>query len=80
MPKPTPRTFVQQSGRVKKPAIPAMQGAGLDRRVIDLINPIKQNIELLTGVRGGRIEQLDNTASLDDVIDKLNEVIARLNY
>lgn len=82
MPTPQPpRTFVAQANRSKKPAIPAIQSSTVvDRRLATVIEPIKQNIEMITGVRGGRIEQLGNTATLDDVITKLDEVIARLNY
>lgn len=76
-----PRTFVAQEGRIKKPAIPAIQTNSIaDRRLVSILQPLKQNVEMLTGVRGGRVEQLDNTATLDDVIQKLNEVIARLNF
>lgn len=76
-----PRTFVPQTGRSKKPAIPAVQASTVvDRRLATIIEPIKQNIEMITGVRGGRTEQLDNTADLDQVITKLNEVIAKINY
>lgn len=77
----TPRTFVPVSGRQKKPSIPAIQTNSIaDRRLVSILQPIKQNVEMLTGVRGGRVEQLDNTATLDDVIEKLNEVISRLNF
>lgn len=76
-----PRTFVPISDRQKKPAIPAIQTNSIaDRRLVSILQPIKQNVEMLTGVRGGRVEQLDNTATLDDVIEKLNEVIARINF
>ena len=76
-----PRTFVPQTNRSKKPAIPAIQASDrIDRNLIAIIHPMKETIEMITGVRGGRIEQLGNTATLDDVIEKLDEVIARLNY
>ena len=81
MAQPTPRTYVPIEGRNKKPPIPAIQSSNVtDRRLASVLQPMKQNIEQITGIRGGRIEQLDNTADLDTVITKLNEVIARLNF
>lgn len=63
--------------RIKKPAIPAISVA--DRRLETVLNPIKQNIELITGVRGGRLEPLSDGATLQDVIAKVNVIIERLN-
>lgn len=64
--------------KIRKPGIPAV--AVPDRRIATLLNPIKVNIELLTGVRGGAIAKLDiNTATVDDAVDKINEIIDRLN-
>lgn len=62
---------------MKKPAIPST--GGLPGAVANVLRPIKENIELLTGVRGGELEQLPTTATLDDVIAKVNEIVARLN-
>lgn len=81
MAQPTPRTYVPIEGRKKKPAIPAIQSSTVvDRRLASVLQPMKETIEIITGARGGRLEQLDNTADLDAVISKLNEVIAKLNY
>ena len=63
---------------MKKPAIPAV-GQMADQRVAALLRPIKENIEILTGQRGGSLTKLDNNATLSEVISKLNEVIDRLN-
>lgn len=62
---------------MKKPAIPAV--AVEDQRVAQLLRPIKENIEILTGVRGSSLTKLDSSATLSEVITKLNEVIDRLN-
>lgn len=63
---------------MKKPAIPGTQAVS-DPAVASLLRPIKENIELITGVRGGIIEQLPENASNSQVIAKINEIIQRLN-
>jgi hypothetical protein len=40
---------------------------------------MKENIEIMTGIRGGLIEPLPDNASLSAVILKINEIIGRLN-
>ena len=62
---------------MKKPSIPAVNVQ--DRRIASLLQPMKQNIEQLTGVRGGALTQLPSDASLADVISKINAIIDRLN-
>lgn len=62
---------------MKKPAIPAV--AVRDQSVAVLLRPIKENLEILTGIRGTSLTKLDTSATLSEVIDKLNEVIDRLN-
>lgn len=42
------------------------------------LDAVKENLEIITGQRGGKVEELPATATLDDVISKLNEIIARL--
>jgi hypothetical protein len=44
-----------------------------------MLQCLKENVELLTGVRGGLIQKLPQTATLGDVINKLNELIDRVN-
>lgn len=39
---------------------------------------VKENIEVLNGVRGGRIDKLPASATMDEVIAKINEIIGRL--
>lgn len=62
---------------MRKPAIPAV--AVKDQTVAVLLRPIKENIEILTGLRGESLTKLDSSATLSEVITKLNEVIDRLN-
>lgn len=46
---------------------------------VRILSALKENVELLTGVRGGPIVKLPSTATLGDVIIKLNELIDRVN-
>ena len=62
---------------MRKPAIPAV--AVQDHQVASLLRPIKENLEILTGQRGGPLTKLATDATLSDVINKLNTVIDRLN-
>jgi hypothetical protein len=43
---------------------------------------MKENIELITGVRPGtrQISTLGTSASTSDMISKINEIVARINY
>jgi len=63
----------------KKPGIPAVNLQ--DRTLNQVISAIKENIEVITGARlgVGETSQLAATATLSDVIVKLNEIIAKLN-
>lgn len=63
---------------MRKPAIPSVS-AITDQRVAALLRPMKENLEILTGQRGGSLTKLDDSATLSQVITKLNEVIDRLN-
>lgn len=49
---------------------------GTDRAPFDVA--VKEVLEVLIGARGGRIQPLPASATLDDVIAKVNEIIARL--
>jgi hypothetical protein len=64
----------------KKPAIPVVTTG--DRAVVNALTAVRENIELLTGMRPGidQISQLASTASTADMITKINQIIARLNY
>jgi len=61
----------------KKPGIPAFKAELSSMyRALELI---RQNVEQITGVRGGPIEQLPATATPAEIIRKINEIIGRLN-
>ncbi|HEX4843206.1 MAG TPA: hypothetical protein VFV57_06005 [Limnobacter sp.] len=59
-----------------KRAIPQLPRPDGDRVPFD--RAIKENLEDLTGRTSGIIEGLEDTASLADVIAKVNEIIDRL--
>lgn len=56
---------------MKKPGLP-------DTRSQEFLNAVKENIEIVTGRRGGKVAQLSKTATTAQIIEKLNELIARL--
>jgi len=62
---------------VKKPSIPAVNVQ--DQKIAQLLRPMKENLEILTGARGGAISPLSPDAALPALISKVNEIIARLN-
>lgn len=61
----------------RKPAIPDVPLG--PQPLVSILSALKINVELLTGVRGGPIETLPDTATLSDVITRLNELIDRVN-
>lgn len=63
---------------MKKPSIPAVAGVN-DPAVAALLRPMKENIELMNGVRGGQVHPLPTDASLSAVIAKINELVVKLN-
>lgn len=62
---------------MKKPSIPAVNVP--DLRVAALLRPMKENIESITGIRGGPLTELPSDASLAEVISRINAIIVRLN-
>lgn len=62
---------------MRKPPIP--DPGKQDPYMFTLLLNVKENLDQLTGRRGGPIEPLPETASLASVIAKINEVIDRLN-
>lgn len=46
----------------------------------EMLQALKDNVDLLTGIREGPIESLPPSASQTDIIAKINEVIVRLNF
>lgn len=63
---------------MKKPAIPSVMGVS-DPVARNLLSAIKENVEVINGVRGGQIKTLDANATLADCISKINEIIVRMN-
>lgn len=65
---------------MKKPAIPPTSGLPLD--VARVIEPLKQNVEMITGARPGAesIEPLAATATLAQVITQLNLILSRIEH
>lgn len=61
---------------MKKPTIPQVPRAEQPRAGFD--HSIKETLEIITGRRGGPIQPLPADASLADVINKVNELIDRL--
>lgn len=63
---------------MSKRAIPSLPASavGSDRAPFD--TAVKECLEVITGQRGGRIAPLRSSATLADVIAKVNEIIARL--
>ena len=51
---------------------------GLPVAVARVLEPIKINVEIITGRRGTKIAPLGPTSTTNDVINKLNEVLAML--
>ncbi len=62
---------------MRKPQIPAI--ASQDRGLYPALRAMKESIEVLTGVRGGKLESLPSSASNAEIIAKVNEIIDRLN-
>ena len=64
---------------MKKPAIPTTLSIQ-DVSIATILRPMKENIEILTGIRNGAIEHLPTDATLAQTVAKVNEIIARLNF
>lgn len=65
---------------IKKPAIPPYSSA--DKTLTQAITAMRENIEIMTGARPGtrQINQLGTTATNDEIIAKINEIVVALNY
>ena len=63
---------------MKKPAIPSVMGVA-DPVARNLLSALKENVELMNGVRGEEIKTLATNATLSDCISKINEIIGKLN-
>ena len=62
---------------MKKPSL--VLPSSLPADTLRALRPIVQTLNDLTGARSGEIAALPTTASLAEVINTLNTVIARLN-
>jgi hypothetical protein len=62
---------------VKKPAVPRVPPTD-DAELRKFLDALKQNVEVFTGVRGGAIAPLTGAASVTDIINKINEILGRL--
>lgn len=60
---------------MKKPSIPSIP---LDASNKDILVPLKEAVEIITGQRGEKLTLLANTATLEEVIARLNKVIKTL--
>ena len=67
---PSPAQTVRKA---QKPSIPSPMDSGFN-------NAVKENLEIITGRRPGvpKVVQLPSTASTDEVIAKINELLTRL--
>lgn len=63
---------------MKTPYIPSP--TSLPQEYARVLNPMKQVLDHLTGTRSGEIIALPSTATTADIIAKVNEIVARLNF
>lgn len=63
---------------IRKPTISIF---GLSSEMARFMEPVKQSLEIITGSRAGlsELKGLSKSASLEDVVKKVNEICARLN-
>ena len=62
---------------MKKPGIPAVPTKDPD--TYNVLSTLKETVEILTGVRGGKLSTLPSTATTAQIISKINEIINKLN-
>ena len=62
---------------IKKPQIPS--AAMLPTELARIVGPLKENIEIITGARGGELTQLATTATNAEIIQAINAIIVKLN-
>lgn len=60
---------------IRKPAIPAVNS----QNTMGVLNALKENIEIITGARTGEIQQLTSTATTAQIIEKINQIVVKLN-
>lgn len=62
---------------IKKPGIPAVPNH--DPATYNLLATLKETLEIMTGVRGGKMTTLASTATNAQIISKINEIVNKLN-
>jgi hypothetical protein len=62
---------------MKKPGIPAVPNG--DQATYNLLASLKETVEIMTGVRGGKMTTLGSSATTGQIINKINEIITKLN-
>lgn len=62
---------------MKKRAVPPYQT--IDTNLYNTLVALKENVDVLTGRAGGELKTLASTATTADIINKINEIIGRLN-
>jgi hypothetical protein len=62
---------------MKKPSIPTT--SSMSPAMAQVLGPIKENIEIITGIRGGPLYAIPPEATTTQIINTLNQIIARLN-
>lgn len=64
-----------------EPRKPVITTAGLPAAQAKVLEPVKQAIEMITGARSGvrELKGLPKDAELADIVEKVNQIIARLN-
>lgn len=58
-----------------KPAIPSPAGLESER----VLRAVKETLDIMTGARVSELTTLETTATTEDIINKINAVIQRLN-
>lgn len=61
--------------KLKHAAIPAIRSTSEDS---DILGALKDNIEMLTGTSGTRLDKLSLNATTTDLIKKINEILVLL--
>ena len=64
-----------------EPRKPVVTTAGLDPSLARALEPVKQSLEIITGVRSNvrELKALKKDATLEDVISAVNKIMERLN-
>ena len=63
---------------MKRPGIPAVP-TNLDSSTHAMFSTLKENMELITGVRNGKLPPVPTNATLPELIAAFNTLVDRLN-